>query len=136
MGSVIAYEDKWGEIAHRPSSGVIEIRWFDSTEAMTGNQFNEWLATFASHVELTGARRCFVDAIQFRMSPQKMNAGWRDKNIIPRYNKAGVEKFAFLMPTGMPLIGQTPAPEGPARFPTGYFGTRAGAFAWLTDGSA
>ena len=61
-----------------------------------------------------------------------MDANWRDANIIPRYNAAGVTKFAFLMPEGMPAIGAPPAPEGPAEFPTAYFGRRADAVEWLT----
>lgn len=36
------------------------------------------------------------------------------------------------MPAGMPAIGSDPVREGPATFPTGYFGTRADALAWLT----
>ena len=60
-----------------------------------------------------------------------MSLGWRDANIIPRYNAAGVKKFAFIMPAGMPAIGDDPAPEGPAHYPTAYFGSRAEALAWL-----
>ena len=51
--------------------------------------------------------------------------------IIPRYNQAGVEKFAFLMPEGMPAIDAPPAPEEPVSFPTAYFGSRADATARL-----
>lgn len=130
--SRIVYEDGWGEIIHRPGPGVLEIRWFDSTAAMTGDAFNDWLAMFAGQVEATVSRRCFVDVLQFRMPPDRMSTGWRDEHIIPRYNHAGVERFAFLMPAGIPLIGAEPAPEGPATFPTGYFGTRQAAFDWLT----
>jgi hypothetical protein len=35
-----------------------------------------------------------------------MDGPWRDVNIIPRYNAAGVRKFAFHMPDGMPMIGE------------------------------
>ena len=66
------------------------------------------------------------------MGPGLMDGDWRDANIIPRYNAAGVKKFAFLMPAGMPAIGAPPAPEGPGEFPTAYFGTRAEARAWLS----
>ncbi|MEM6995351.1 MAG: hypothetical protein AAF721_32880, partial [Myxococcota bacterium] len=57
--------------------------------------------------------------------------GWRDEHIIPKYVAGGVTKFAFHMPAGMPSIGAAPAPEGPAPFPTGYFGTRGDALAWF-----
>ena len=65
------------------------------------------------------------------MDMSLMNPGWRDQNIIPRYNAAGLAKFAFIMPKGMPAIGAVPAPEGPADFPTAYFASRADALAWL-----
>lgn len=127
----IRYEDRWGEIIHRSHVGIIEIRWFDATAEMSGDDFNAWLSVFATQVEATKTQRCFVDAIQFRMPRDRMSVGWRDEHIIPRYNGAGVERFAFLMPAGMPLIGATPRPEGPANFPTGYFGSRESAFDWL-----
>lgn len=72
-----------------------------------------------------------VDAVQFRMDMARMSMGWRDEHIIPRYNAAGLRKFAFVMPAGMPAIGSEPAPEGPADFPTGYFAGRADALSWL-----
>jgi hypothetical protein len=31
----------------------------------------------------------------------------------------------------LPMIGAPPAPEGPARFPTAYFGRRQEALDWL-----
>lgn len=67
------------------------------------------------------------------MPMEQMDGEWRDANIIPRYNAAGVQRFAFLMPDGMPAIGAPPVHEGPAEYPTAYFGTRRDAFAWLTD---
>jgi hypothetical protein len=74
-----------------------------------------------------------IDSTTFRMSPAKMDGPWRDANIIPRYNAAGVTKFAFHMPDGMPMIGEPPTPEAPGRFPTGYFGRRQDALNWLTS---
>ncbi len=68
------------------------------------------------------------------MDPAGLDMGWRDEQIIPRYNAAGVKKFAFLMPAAMPAIGADPAPEGPADFPTAYFAECTQAQAWL-DGA-
>jgi hypothetical protein len=72
-----------------------------------------------------------VDAVQFRMDMSVMDMAYRDANIVPRYNVAGVKKFAFLMPAGMPAVGSPPAPEGPAVFPTAYFDARPDALTWL-----
>jgi hypothetical protein len=83
-----------------------------------------------------GVERCrrsgvLVDSTAFRMSPAKIDGPWRDANIIPRYDAAGVRKFASRMPEGMPMIGQPPQNEAPGRFPTGYVGKREEALAWL-----
>ena len=128
----IVYGDRWGEIIDR-AEGYCEIRWFDTTAEIGGTEFNEFLSTFAGCVEKTGRTACLVDAVSFRMDMSKMDMGWRDQNIIPRYNKAGVTKFAFLMPAGMPAIGAEPQPEGSGEFPTGYFGTRVDAVTWLSS---
>lgn len=125
------HSDRWGDILDRPDDGCVEIRWYDTTSEMTGDDFNEFLATFAGCVEDCGRPGGLVDAVQFKMDMSRMSMGWRDEHIIPRYNGAGLKKFAFVMPHGMPAIGNAPAPEGPAKFPTGYFGSRAEALAWL-----
>ena len=44
------------------------------------------------------------DGTQFQMNPANMDNDWRDANIIPRYNAAGVARFAFQFPAGMPAI--------------------------------
>jgi hypothetical protein len=130
------YEDGWGEIIDRPGGDLIELRWFDSTATMSKPEFEQWLSTFAEQVGRLRRARVLIDATSFRMNPAFMDADWRDANIIPTYHAAGVERFAFHMPEGMPMIGQPPAPEGPARFPTAYFGTRNDALQWLGDGGA
>lgn len=132
MTSQVLFEDMWGEIIDRPSLELVEIRWYDTTADMTGDEFNNWLNIFAGYVETLQRPGCLVDAVQLRLPIEKIELSWRDKNIIPRYNAAGVAKFAFLVPTGMPLIGAEPVKEGPATFPTGYFDRRFAAVAWIT----
>jgi hypothetical protein len=128
------FEDKWGEIVDRPDHSLVEIRWFDATSTMGREEFNAWLDGFAGRVEECKRPGVLVDATQFRMSMDNMDGKYRDENIIPRYNAAGVRKFAFLMPVGMPAVGKPPITEGPADYPTAYFGARSDAIAWLRDG--
>jgi hypothetical protein len=126
------YEDRWGEIIDRPTAELVELRWYDTTAAMSAAQFQDWLATFAGHLEQLHRPRVLVDGTRFMMDPANLNTEWRDANIVPRYNAAGVRRFAFLFPDGMPAIGAPPAPEGPATFPTAYFARRPEALDWLT----
>jgi hypothetical protein len=127
----VVYEDRWGEIIDRAATGLVELRWFDTTAAMTAEQFQDWLATFAGHVEELRRPRVLIDGTRFMMDPANVDDAWRDANIVPRYNAAGVRRFAFLFPDGVPAIGAPPAPEGPASFPTGYFSRRQEALDWL-----
>ena len=127
------YEDQWGAVIDHPESDAIEIRWYDTTRDMDGAQFNAFLTIFADYVESRERSRCLIDATNFRMDPSRFDTGWRDKNIIPKYNRGGVAKFAFHMPSGMPAIGRPPAVDGPANFPTAYFGTRSDALGWLAE---
>lgn len=133
-GSQIIWEDKWGEIIDRPDVDLIEIRWYDTTTDLDGERFNQWLRRFADAVEQARRSNILTDAVVFGMAMEQMDGEWRDANIIPRYNAAGVQKFAFIMPKGMPAIGAPPEPEGPADFPTGYFASRSDALLWLTGG--
>jgi hypothetical protein len=133
MSATILYEDTFGAVIDYPDDDYLEIRWYDATESLDGDAFNQWLDTFTSHVERTRRSAILVDAVQFAMPMEKMDLAWRDANIIPRYNAAGIKRFAFLMPAGMPAIGTEPSAEGPADFPTGYFGTRASARQWLAS---
>lgn len=127
------YSDRWGDILDRPEEGCVEIRWHDTTSDMTRDDFHGFLDVFAGKVEASGRKGCLIDAVSFRMDFAQMDGAWRDQHIIPRYNAAGVRRFAFIMPAGMPAIGAEPAPEGPALFPTAYFGTRAEALKWLAS---
>ena len=127
------FSDIFGDMLDRQTTGIIEIRWFDSTSQMGGSEFQGWLERFVAVLEQRARRFALVDTNAFRMDPAQMNAEWRDSHIIPRYNAAGVERFAFHMPTGMPAIGQPARTEGPAIFPTAYFGRRNDALGWLGE---
>ena len=96
-----------------------------------GDGVEKWLSLFAGYCERTRHPGVLVDSTNFRMDPANLNWEWRDTNITPRYNAAGVRKFAFHMPVGMPAIGQPPAPDGRADFPTAFFGSRQAALDWL-----
>lgn len=130
----VLYEDRYGSIIDRGVDGHLEIRWFDATAELTGEEFQRWLSIFAEEVGSNRRPGILVDATRFRMEMALMDSAWRDEHIIPRYNAAGVRRFAFLMPDGMPAIGADPVVEGPAEYPTAYFGKREEALAWLAEG--
>ena len=109
MAATVVYEDRMGAMIDYPDDDYVEIRWYDATSSFTSDSFNDWLAGFAAGVEAAGQSGILVDANQFGMNMEFMDDKWRDANIIPRYNAAGVRKFEFLMPDGMPETGAPPS---------------------------
>jgi hypothetical protein len=134
MNATVVYNDTFGSVIDWADEDFVEIRWYDTTRHLSAAQFNDWLTAFAGEVERAGRSGVLVDSTQFRMDMATMDFAYRDANIIPRYNAAGVKRFAFLMPEAMPAVGAPAVPEGPATFPTGYFDTRPAALAWLAGG--
>src|SRR6266567_4425072 len=110
------YRDGSGIISHHPEDAILELEWLEGSaqERRTPNML--------------------VDVTRFGHSPGEHVGPWRDDHIIPRYNAAGVKRFAFLVPTGAPgtvEAGSQPEKEPPGDFPTGYFEDRQHIMEWF-----
>ena len=127
------YEDRFGEVIDHADDGYLEIRWYDGTEAMSATDFQNWVAAFAGEVEQRRRPAILVDLTRFLMGQDDMDDRWWYEQIVPRYNSAGVEKFAFLARDGMRAISSPPARAKGAAFPTGYFARRQEALSWLSS---
>ena len=117
---------------------AIEQRWTRATKDMSEQQFRDGISRLAQFLERTQMPHALVDVTQMEHAPADDFEPWRQANIIPRYNAAGVKKFAFLMAQDYSATaenGTTPAPEGAANFPTGYFRSRDAVAKWF-DGSS
>ena len=125
------FHDRFGVMSYDDASGVLELRWFAETEAMTDDDFMRWLEQFAVAAEEHRAPFLLIDTRVFQHHTGAHVWPWRDEHIIPRYNQAGVKKFAFLLPEGSASKSE-PMPEGSAQFPTGYFETREQIDRWFT----
>src|SRR6266702_1292111 len=109
--------NEWGAVLHHEALRTLEL--------------------LAGECERFRPASVLVDSMEFL---HRMGEGvneWRDEKIVPRYHAAGVARFAFLVPEGVPGTvesGGTPAVDGPANFPTGWFSGRERAVAWLAEG--
>jgi hypothetical protein len=124
----------WGVVINHEKWRTLELNWLPSTTEMGDDGFKETLVLFAAEGERIKPGFMIIDATRFHHQLGDGVLKWRDREIIPRYNSAGVKKFAFVWPEGMPGTvesGSTPAPEGPANFPTGWFTSRERAYQWL-----
>ena len=128
--------NKWGVILHHTDWQTVELKWLPTTREMDDEGFKESLQLLAGAGERLKPRFMVIDANDFSHQFGEGVMEWREENIIPRYNAAGVTKFAFLVPAGTPgtvEAGGTPASEGSAQFPTGWFSSREDAYKWLAE---
>jgi hypothetical protein len=126
------FHDRFGVLSYDDARDILELRWFEETESMTDDDYMGWLERFAISAEQHHVQFIVIDTLAFKHHPGAHTGPWRDEHIIPRYNRAGVKKFAFLLPTGAAPKAE-PMPEEPARFPTGYFESREQIDRWFTS---
>jgi len=127
--------NEWGEILHHEGWQTLELRWLPGKE-MTDDGFKDTLVLLAVAGERLRPRFMIIDATEFRHQFGEGVMAWREAQIIPRYNAAGITKFAFIVPEGTPGTvesGGVPAAESGATFPTGWFSTRERAYQWLGE---
>ena len=131
MTAHLVHEDTYGSVIDYPDDDYLETRWYDGSAALTGSTFNDRCMLFADLVERSGRTKVLIDAVQFGMNAADLDVDFRDGMVTPRLNAAGLEKIALVVPADFPPVGMSPAPEGPADFPTAFFAARAEARAWL-----
>ena len=77
------------------------------------------------------AHGILVDVKNFRHKPGPDTQEWRVKNISGRYYAAGVRRFAFLFPEGVPMPPMMNQSSPGEKFATRAFNRAEEALAWL-----
>lgn len=133
-GSVELFRDEYATFFRDNQHHFVELRWTKATKPMSEEQFRAGISKLAQILEQERVPNVVIDVTEFDHAASDDFEPWRQTHIIPRYNAAGVKKFAFLLPPGATETvenGTRPAKEGAADFPTGYFASRAGALKWF-----
>jgi len=128
--------NEWGTIAYHPEWNTIELKWGQKTRSMSDDGFKKTIKILADQGLKVRPKYMIIDSTEFFHTLGEGTLAWRDEHIVPLYNQAGVEKFAFLVTAAMPGTvekGAEPVPDGPATFPTGWFETKERMYAWLTS---
>jgi hypothetical protein len=128
-----------GAISYYPQWSTLELRWGQRTRSISDDGFKETLQIMAEQGLKVRPKYMIVDSTEFFHELGEGTLAWRNEHIVPRYNDAGVERFAFLVADTMPGTvekGAEPVPDGPAAFPTAWFETRERMYEWLTGGVA
>ena len=81
----------------KPES-LVELTWLPGTQDMTDQDFKESLCVFAEGALQHRAKRLIIDMRQFKGRPSDEVGAWRDDVIVPKYEKAGVKKIAWVWP--------------------------------------
>jgi hypothetical protein len=126
------HEDKFLRVLWDENPRIIGIEWKEATSTMTSEEFKTELTIFAGHVEEKKAPGILVDVSSFRHKMEPEVQQWRVKNISTRYTTAGVQRFAFLFPSGAqipPMMNQSSPEE---TFLTRAFNDIQQAEDWLT----
>ncbi len=124
------FQDRFGVMFYDDDRNILELNWYPETEFMSDDDYMGWLKRFGIAAEQHHVRFIVIDTLAFKHHPGAHTGPWRDENIIPLYNRAGVKKFAFLLAPGT-APKTKPAIEEPAQFPTGYFDSREQINQWF-----
>ena len=133
------HHDPFVTISRNPQHHSLEMYWTTATASMTDEDFKSEMTVLAEIEEREHAPNVLIDVTCFEHHPASEVGTWREINIVPRYNAAGVEKFAFLVPPQTPSTveaGGAPQVEGIASYPTGYFASRDALYDWFDRANA
>jgi hypothetical protein len=116
-------------IYHKPEH-LVRLKWLAGTAGMTDADFKETLEAFADAAIQHKAHRLLIDVSEFKHRPSPEVGTWRDEVILPKYNKAGVKKIAWVWPNNTPSNGPTSPKD---KFENRYFPTEAEALTWVAS---
>ena|SRR5258708_2620649 len=77
---------------------ILLFNWTDNTENMVEEDYQEALHNYAGFALEFKIPSLLVDVTNFRYKMTPQLGIWRDEYISPRYVKAGVLKFAYIVP--------------------------------------
>jgi len=111
--------------------GVLRLVWTEKTTTMTDEEFKRALSLYADYALKHRTVGLLVDIRNFHHRPGPETGKWRSEEIVPRYQAAGVTKFAYVIGAD----AQMPAPwsrmETKEAFDTRHFRTTEEAEKWL-----
>jgi hypothetical protein len=89
---------------------ILLFRWKDTTKVIDDNGFQEGLANFAGYAIELSPSAVVIDLRNFHGRPSsKVASDWRKAVAVPRYNRSGLKKFAYIkgenqggQPTSLP----------------------------------
>jgi len=105
--------------------GIVELTWLPGTEQMDDEDFKAALEVFAEAALQHRPPRLIIDMREFRGRPSDKVLVFRDDVTVPKYERAGIKKLAWVWP------GEDAGNTGTgAAYDQRYFASRDEAIAW------
>src|SRR5215469_5730974 len=96
MAENVVAADRWGQLIYDEERKSLELRWLPSTTDGTDAELQATMLAFAEEAIRLKPQSLIVDVSEFHHRFGDGMEPWRAVEIIPRYNKAGVTKMAFI----------------------------------------
>src|SRR5262249_38677981 len=117
-------------------ASLLSFNWTEKSAGMTDDDYKQALREYARLVLKHQARRALIDLRRFRYRLGDSDAlgSWWANEIVPLYNQAGLEKFAFGLPEGeqAPSDETSSNAEEGSTFLAKQSGTKQAAISWLS----
>lgn len=121
-------------IFHEPDAGLVILVWSADTAHMADTDFKAGLTKTAEYTEQYKPHGLLVNVENFKfgaaMGPDLSK--WRIETIVPRYNKAGLKKFAFVHGSGFPEKSGDGEKTAAEQFLTKHFASEERAREWAS----
>jgi hypothetical protein len=125
------HEDSLFTFELQPATGVLRLVWTEKTANMTDEEFKRALSLYADYASKHRTTGLLVDVRNFHHHPGPEIGKWRSEEIVPRYETAGVKKFAYVIGPDAAMPPPRSRMETKEAFETRHFRTTEDAEKWL-----
>ena len=126
---MILFQDDYGTITHDNQNDILTLTWSPKTAAMHDEDFQNSNLALAVLADEHKVSRLLVDVRHFGHAFGPDLGRWRNRNVLPIYARAGVQKMAFLH--GVDYGGPREGGMDGETFTTHHYTTLDEAVAWL-----
>lgn len=126
---MILFQDDFGTITHDTKNQILTLTWSPQTAAMTDEDFQRSNLALAIFADEHKVHHLIVDVTHFAHQFGPELGGWRTRNILPIYARAGVTKMAFVHGSG--FNGSRAGGMAGESFTTHHYANLDEAIVWL-----
>ena len=131
---VAVHDTAYYDISVDPTRGAtVWLVWKRATAQMPQEEFQRALLELSETVAHRKPRSLTIDTREFGFAMTDVLRAWRDENITPRYNAAGLKRCAYIVRLQPGKV--LPRPYTGAGFATAFFSDVQEAQVWLQEDS-